>query len=96
MTIGIIATIKVQPGKGEAFEAVFGPLRDAVKANEPGVILYQYFKDREDPDTYIVMEIYKDQASLDLHGKTPHFVAAGPKLGGVLAGRPTLKFLDGR
>src|SRR3546814_20137285 len=34
--IGVIATLRVQPGKEEAFEAVFAELAAAVRANETG------------------------------------------------------------
>ena len=94
MAIGIVATLKVQPGKGSEFEAVFNELAGKVRANEPGNKLYQIFKSRKDGDTYIVMEIYQDQAALEAHGKSDHFRAAGPKLGPVLAGRPDVQYFD--
>ena len=40
------------------------------------------------------MEQYATQADLDAHGKTDYFRAAGPALGSVLGGAPTLQFLD--
>lgn len=94
MAIGIVATLKVQAGKGSEFEGVFRELAGQVKANEPGNKLYQVFKSRKDADTYIVMEIYQDQAALDAHGKSDHFKAAGPKLGPTLAGRPDVAYFD--
>ena len=36
MTIGIIATLKVKPGKETEFEAVFRDLQGIVATNEPG------------------------------------------------------------
>lgn len=94
MTIGVIATLKVQAGKGEEFEKFFGELAGQVRANEPGNKLYQVFKSRKDADTYVVMEIYADQSALDSHGKSDHFKAAGPKLGPTMAGRPDVLYLD--
>lgn len=94
MPIGIIATLKVQPGKGSEFEGVFRELAGQVRANEPGNKLYQVFKSRKDADTYVVMEVYQDQAAVDAHGKSDHFRAAGPKLGPTLAGRPDILYLD--
>ena len=94
MTIGVIATLKVQDGKTSDFEAVFGDLAGQVRANEPGNKLYQVFKSRKEANTYVVMEIYADQSALDAHGKSDHFKAAGPKLGPTLAGRPDILYLD--
>ncbi|HEY2068775.1 MAG TPA: putative quinol monooxygenase [Rhizomicrobium sp.] len=94
MAIGVVATLKVQDGKGEEFEAVFGELAAQVKANEPGNKLYQVFKSRADANTYVVMEVYADQAALEAHGKSDHFRAAGPKIGPTLGGRPDIQYFD--
>lgn len=94
MTIGVIATLQVQDGKGAELEAVFGELAPQVRANEPGNKLYVLHKSRDDANTYVVMEIYDDQAAIEAHRSSDHFKAAGPKLGACLAGRPDVKFLD--
>jgi quinol monooxygenase YgiN len=94
MAIGVIATLKVQDGKGSEFEGVFNGLAAQVRANEPGNKLYQVFKSRKEANTYVVMEVYEDQAALEAHGKSDHFKAAGPKLGPTLAGRPDILYLD--
>lgn len=94
MAIGVVATLKVQDGKGGEFESVFQELAAQVKANEPGNKLYQVFKSRADANTYIVMEVYADQAALEAHGKSDHFKAAGPKIGPTLGGRPDIQYFD--
>jgi quinol monooxygenase YgiN len=92
--IGIIATLKVQDGKNAEFEAVFRDLAGKVRANEPGNLLYQLTKSRSDPNTYKVLELYKDQDALTTHGGTEYFKAAGPKMGPCMAGRPEIEYLD--
>jgi quinol monooxygenase YgiN len=94
MTIGVIATLKVQPGKGADFEAVFKDLAAKVRANEPGNQFYTVCKSRTAEDTYVVMELYDDQAAIEAHGKSDHFRAAGPGIGACLAGRPDIQYLD--
>lgn len=94
MAIGVIATLKVRAGKGADLEAVFGELAEQVRANEPGNKLYRLCKARGDAATYVVMEIYEDQAAIEAHGKSDHFRAAGPKIGACLAGRPDIQYLD--
>jgi quinol monooxygenase YgiN len=94
MAIGVIATLKVQDGKGGEFEAVFRDLAAQVRANEPGNQLYQVVKSRADANTYVVMELYADQAALEAHGKSDHFKAASPKIAPTLAGRPDIQYLD--
>ncbi len=94
MAIGVIATLKVQDGKGGEFETVFRDLMAQVKANEPGNLMYQVVKSRTDALTYVVMELYADQAALEAHGKSDHFKAAGPKIAPTLGGRPDIQYLD--
>jgi quinol monooxygenase YgiN len=93
--IGVIATLKVQADKTEQFEAVFRELSAAVRANEPGNICYQLTRSKADPTTYKVLELYRDEDALNLHGASAHFKAAGPGLGATLAGRPEIEYLNG-
>ena len=92
--ICILATITVKEGKEGLFEETFINLSKEVRKNEKGNVFYQISKDRDEPLTYIVMEHYIDQESVDLHGKSDHFRVAGPKLGECIEGRPIIKHLD--
>lgn len=92
--IGIVATLKTQPGKGADFEAVFKQLAAKVRANEPGNLLYQLTKSRTEADTYKVLELYKDQDALAAHGQSDHFKDLGRQMGAFMAGRPEIEYLD--
>ena len=92
--IGIVATLKVQDGKGAEFEAIFKELAEQVRANEAGCLMYQLTKSRADPNTYKVLELYKDQDSLTHHGQTDYFRAQGAKMGPCMGGRPEVEYLD--
>jgi quinol monooxygenase YgiN len=93
--IGVIAVLKVAEGKNAEFEAIFTDLAKQVRANEPGNLAYQLTKSRTDPQTYKVLELYKDQESLSAHGQTDYFKAAGAKMGPTMGGRPEIEYLDG-
>lgn len=92
--IGVIATLRVQDGKGAELERAFGELTAQVRANEPGNLAYQLCRSRTEPNTYKVLELYRDEDALKTHGASEHFKAAGPALGAVLAGRPEIEYLD--
>ncbi|WP_297692097.1 putative quinol monooxygenase [Phenylobacterium sp.] len=94
MGIGIVATLKVQGGKNAEFEAIFADLAKQVRANEQGCLMYQLTRSQSDPNTYKVLELYKDGEALSHHGQTDYFRAAGPKLGPCLAGRAEIERLD--
>jgi quinol monooxygenase YgiN len=93
--IGIIATLKVQDGKGPELEGVFKELAALVRANEPGCLAYQLTKSRADPNTYKVLELYTDQDAVTTHSGSAYFKEYGPKMGPCLAGRPDVELLDG-
>ena len=94
MGIGIVATLKVQGGKNAEFEAIFADLAKQVRANEQGCLMYQLTRSQSDPNTYKVLELYRDAESLTQHGQSDYFRAAGPKLGPCLAGRTEIERLD--
>ena len=94
MAVGVLATIKIQAGKNAEFEAVAREMMAAVRANEPGNKLYQFCKSKADETTYVVMEIYADQAALEAHGKSDHFRSIGPKMGPYMGGRPEVAYFD--
>ena len=95
MSIGVIATLRIQEGKTEEFETFATELARQVRANEPGNLAYQLTKSRTEPNTYRFLEVYKDQDALTHHGGTDYFKAAGPKFAAVLGGRPEIEYLDG-
>ncbi|MEM9939593.1 MAG: putative quinol monooxygenase [Pseudomonadota bacterium] len=92
--IGVVAKLEVQDGKQAEFEAVVQDLMAKVKANEPGCLTYQLYKEKGSETTYVIMEQYASAEALAAHGKSEHFVAAGPKIGPCLAGAPGIQYLD--
>jgi len=57
--------------------------------NEPGTLLYTIIKDDEGVGT---MEIYKDEAAFQTHGKTPHHAENVRRLNGKIAKFDIKKF----
>lgn len=84
--IGVVAKLNVKADMAAEFEEVFLTLSEAVRANEPGCLLYQLCKD---PDgNYVVMEMYADEDALAAHGQSEHFKAAGTGFKGKMGGPP--------
>lgn len=92
--IAVIATMKIKLEQAAAFEAAMAELVAATRANEPGVMVYQFCRSQKDPSTYVVMELYQDRATLDAHMQSDWFRSAGPKLQPCLAERPVLEKYD--
>ena len=62
--IGVIAILRTKEGTGPEFEAAFGALAAAVRANEPGNLVYQLTRSRTEPGVYKVLEVYKDEDAI--------------------------------
>lgn len=92
--IAVIAILRAKPDKAQEFERLFTQLAGQVRANESGNITYQLCRSRTEPNTYKVLELYRDEEALEAHRASDHFRAAGPELGDVLDGRPDIELLD--
>jgi quinol monooxygenase YgiN len=82
-----VVKIKVKPGQNAAFEKLFRETQAGVHANEPGNLYYDLFRD-QDPQTYVVLERYKDAGAIEAHGKSPHVQKMIAALREMLDGRP--------
>ena len=63
----VIATVRVHPGKVDAYEAATQDLMPKVRAANPGILFYHVGKARDEANTYRVVEAYADQAAMDAH-----------------------------
>jgi quinol monooxygenase YgiN len=94
VTIGVIARVKVVAGKGPEFEAAFAEQAKGVRANEPANKLYQLARSREDENSYVVMELYDDDAALETHRGAAHMVANRPRMAPLIAERTVVEIYD--
>ena len=94
MPIGLIVRVKVLPGKGPEFEAGFAEQAKGVRTKEPGNKLYQLVRSREDENSYVVMELYDDEAALKAHGAAEHMVANRPRMAPLIAERSIIEIYD--
>ena len=46
---------------------------------EPGCVMYQVHKHKTDPRRFFIYEQYKDDAALEAHRTTPHFLQMAKK-----------------
>ncbi len=93
MPIIMHATMPIKPEAREMFLAAVPGLIEASNA-EPGVLSYQLYEAVATPNTFVMLEVYADKAGMDAHLGSPHFQAAMPALGQVLAGAPSLTYYE--
>jgi quinol monooxygenase YgiN len=57
---------------------LFSKLTEASR-KEPGCVIYQVHRHKTDPRRFFIYELYKDDASLEAHRATPHFLQFAKK-----------------
>jgi quinol monooxygenase YgiN len=63
-------------------------------SKEEGTLHYTLNRDRTDPNSYVVVERYKDDAAFMAHSSAPYFAAFFAKAQGLFEGSPELMMLD--
>jgi quinol monooxygenase YgiN len=68
MAVRLVVTITAAPGKGSELAAVFRG-RCAEVMQELGCEQFEVFQSMLNPDKLALLELWKDQAALDVHAK---------------------------
>jgi autoinducer 2-degrading protein len=72
--ISLVIIVEVAEGKADLFAEYIAEEARDVMANEPGCRSFVVSRSVEDPHTFTLAEVYDDQAALDQHRLTPHFL----------------------
>jgi quinol monooxygenase YgiN len=77
--ITFITHIRVSAENAGAFEALMEEVCAKVRENEPGVLYYDFAVSVKDSATYVVVEVYRDEAAHSAHMKTDWVRESVPK-----------------
>jgi quinol monooxygenase YgiN len=88
--ITFIVHLRVRPENAQAFEALMTEVAATTLENEPGVAYYGFAKSVDEADTYVVVEVYRDQAACVAHGDTAWVKDSVPKMLLLTDGMPQL------
>ena len=89
--ITFIAHLKVRPENRAAFEALMTLVRDTTRQHEPGVAYYDFGMSVEEPDTYVVIEVYRDAGAHAAHMKTDWVTESIPRSRRLVEGKFDIK-----
>ena len=67
-----VVKFRARPGKGAELEQAFIKMQQGVRDHEPGNVYYDFFRTAQDPQTYVIIERYKDAAAATAHGQSDH------------------------
>lgn len=90
--ITAIVKLRAKAGRGAEVEADFRRYAEWVRANEPGLRLYTLSRSQTDMDSFTALEVYENQAALDLH--LANFQKNISLFGDNTAGPPDMSMLD--
>jgi quinol monooxygenase YgiN len=89
-----IATLRIKAGQEREFERLQRELSELTHANEPGTLVYDILRSRDDPSTYVVYGRFRDEAAFQFHQTTAFHDRLVPPILATVAGDMDLKFYD--
>lgn len=79
----VVAILTGKPDQADALRTVLLPVIPLFRA-EDGCTGYTLHEDEKRPGRFLTYEVWRDQAALDAHMKSPAMLATEPKLAGLL------------
>ena len=86
----VIANLSGKSDKREECKAALAKAA-AASRGDAGCLGYTFAVDVEDPDHYVSVELWEDQAALDAHFGAPHLAELMTVAADLLAGAPDIK-----
>jgi (4S)-4-hydroxy-5-phosphonooxypentane-2,3-dione isomerase len=74
LMISLVILVEVAAGKADKFQHFIAEEAADVIAHEPGCVQFVVSRSKEVPDLFTLAEFYVDEAALEVHRKTPHFL----------------------
>ena len=85
----VVAVLPAKPGQEETVRAALTALVEPTRAEE-GCLSYDLYESAAAPGTFVTVELWRGQADLDAHLKTPHVQQALGAAGDALDGPPAI------
>lgn len=89
--ITFIAHLRIKPENAPAFTALMDYVVRMTHENEPGVAYYEFAKSADEPDTFVVVEVYRDALAHAAHMATAWVTESLPKTAALIEGRPHIR-----
>ena len=70
----LLVSIKVKAGQVERFEQAMLANAEAAVRDEAGCHMFHVTQVEDDPQRFVLYEVYTDAAALTVHHSTPHFL----------------------
>ena len=81
----LMVNIKVKPGLRDEFIAAIREDGEGTTTKEEGNLHFSAVQESDDPDRFFLFEVYRDEAALEAHRRTAHFLKYREATAGLLA-----------
>ncbi|MEX2599977.1 MAG: putative quinol monooxygenase [Dehalococcoidia bacterium] len=88
----LMVNAKVKPGKRDEFARAVKEDAESSMRDEPGNFGFYVVQHNDDPDRFFLFEVYKDEAALEAHRQSPHFLKYREETVGIYDGEPVRVF----
>jgi quinol monooxygenase YgiN len=89
----LVVTIKPRPDRLEEAEAQLQSMRRDT-LNEPGCVFMHLAQPQDDPDTWVMLEMFRSRAAWDEHMRQPYITEGNRILEDLLREPSDLRLLD--
>jgi quinol monooxygenase YgiN len=83
----ILAYLTTKPGMEAKFKAAMAAQAQRCLANEPGCLQFDVAQDPKNPERFVMLEIYKDDAAIKAHQDSLHFKDFRPAISELVGNR---------
>jgi quinol monooxygenase YgiN len=91
----LVVTIKPRKDRREEAEAQLRSMRQNT-LNEPGCVFMHLVQPQDDPDNWVMLEMFRSRAAWDEHMQQPYNVEGNKILEGLLREPSELRLMDGK
>jgi quinol monooxygenase YgiN len=86
--------VKVKPGREADFERLEREFSRLEHAQQPGTLVYDVLRRRDDPSCYVIYVRFGDEAAYKAHQATAHYRALVPQVIETLEEQLDIQVLD--
>lgn len=94
MQTAFIARLVVKPEKVAELEKLQKRLSEITHDTEPGTLVYDFIRHRDEPNTYVVYSRFADEAAFETHQTAPAHDELVPPILATLAEEMDLQFFE--
>lgn len=92
--IGLTMHVRTKPDMSNVFAQLTAKLQRDVRANEPGVLIFQVMRAQDDPALFVFIEVFADAAAQAAHPEMPYHKAMSASGWACVDGEPEVRTFD--